>query len=314
MGKRQHEWTYKQLDSEIEIGPLTEPQFVALVKNGTIVGSTLVRSSTRTENKWIAVKRIPAVAKFIGQPDRSPTAQVQRNEPPKVKELAAVGEPVSNPYAAPLTNSVNVKSVGPPISAETFYNRFMPLNSTIVTWLLRATMLAMAINALCFLCFILWGRSKVPSIVTAQTGVFYIQLSLGIAATIFFLIWKYQAYSNLKAACVNPLKTSAGWCVAVYFIPFVNLYRPATAMHEIQTRSKARIGSSVVSWWLLLFLVAILGRVASNAPGGDNKAGHVLTIVAICLTIIAGYLLLKIIRTITEKQRQYRLYLESNLN
>ncbi|MFK7768180.1 MAG: DUF4328 domain-containing protein [Mariniblastus sp.] len=324
MSKRQHEWTYKQQGSESEMGPVAEAQFVALVKNGTIVGSTLVRSSTRTKNKWIAVNRIPAVTKFIKQSDprqtsQSPKALAPNAQPPtnklsKAKDLATAAEPVLNPYAAPLTDSAAIKSLGPPIAAETIYKRFKPLNSTAVTWLLRATMLAMAINAFCFLCFILWGRSKAPSIATAQTAAFVIQLILWIATGIFFLIWKHQAYANLKAACVNPLKTSAGWCVAVYFIPFVHLYRPVTAMYEIQSRSKAGIGSSVIGWWLLLILVSILSRVASTAPGDDNKAGQVLTIVAICLGIIAGYLLLKIIRTITEKQRRYWLFLESNLN
>lgn len=320
MSTRQHEWAYKQQDSDTETGPVTETQMVALVKNGTITGSTLVRSSTRTKDKWIAVKRIPAVAKFIKQPKDRPTSdplnsQAPKNGPSISKDLAATSKPVENPYAAPITDEVASRSTGSSVAAATMLEGFKPLNSTMVTWLLRATMLAMSINGLCLLFFILYGHSKVRTIAAVQTGVFYLQLALFIATTIFFLRWKHQAYSNLQAACVEKLKTSAGWCVAVYFIPLVQLYRPASAMHEIQSRSKAGVGASVIGWWLLVFLGAICIRVAQTAPGGsENNAGNAVSLIGLCLAIAAGYLLLRIIRTVTEKQRRYGLYLENNLN
>lgn len=317
MSKRQHEWSYKLRKSEPEVGPVGEAQLIALVKNGTIVGDTLVHSKTRTKGKWVTVNRIPAIAKFIADPVEPTVAQSRSSHDPrrsaKANKPSNVDSiPVANPYAAPATESGS--SLGPPVAAKTIYNKFQPLDSKVVTWLLRSTMVLMAVNALCFLSFALWGRTKVPEIASAHIGVVVVQIILTIVTGIFFLRWKYRAYRNLQAACVVRLKTSPGWVVASYFIPFVNLYRPASAMNEIQSRSKARIGGLVLGWWLLIVIGSVLERVALTAPGTDNRAGHTATFVAILMTIVAGYLLLRIIRTITEKQQRYLLFLEDYSN
>jgi len=335
LSKPKHVWSYKQRGSETELGPVSEAQFVALVKNGTISGSTLVRSPTRTKNNWVAAKRISAVAKLIKPPTAEPPTaepptaesalEPPKNNPPIVAAAPTVdeepivgtviesGEPAANPFSSPGPGVVADASHGPPIDAQKIREQFKPLSSTAVAWLLRITLFVMAINGLCLLCFIIWGYSRVPSIQTAQMAVFIIQLILVILTAIFFFMWKYRAYANLQATCVNKLKSSAGWCVGVYFIPILNLFSPAVAMHEIQSRSKAKIGASVIIWWILMMVSSIMERVAWAAPGApENKAGHVLSIASICLTIIAGYLLLRIIRTVTEKQRRYWLWFEQN--
>lgn len=306
LSKQQHQWSYKQRELDRAIGPVSEAQLVALVKNGTIGTNTLVSSPTRTKNNWYAAGRIPAIAKII--------------KPPKAKDFAVVpnrpvtaGEAGANPYSATLIASVAVPP-GQTKAAKDIYDQFLPLNSTAVAWLLRATMLVMAIHGFLFWCFYHYGRRGSSSIATAQVGVFILQLVLVIATAIFFLRWKYRAYKNLQVACSTPLKTSAGWAVGVYFIPILNLFRPAMAMHEIQSRSKANIGYSAYGWWFLWILSGILARAAMNGPGSNNKAVFVVSIIAVCFSLIAGFLLLKIIRTVTEKQRRYRLSLRDSSN
>lgn len=298
---------------------------MALVKNGTIVASTFVCSETRTKNKWVAVTRIPAIAKFIEQPASPPETASTSGQPlviqPAVTSNAAEPKVQSanpfqpaNPYAAPATESFPQRSPTRSSAAKTIYEKFQPLNSTVLNWLLRATLFVIAINALFFFCFILRGSTKLPTLVTVGLVTGILQIILLIVTAIFYLRWKYRAYANLQAACVEPLKTSAGWSIAVYFIPIVNLFRPVMVMHEIQSRSKAGIGSLVIAWWILVCLGGILDRIAMTAPGNDNKAGHVVSFAALCMTLIAGYLLLKIIRIVTEKQQRYRRSLAGNLN
>lgn len=299
MNKKQHRWSFKQSESESATGPLEEAKFVALVKNGTIQASTLVNSPTRTKNKWVAAKRIPALEKLF--------------KPSKVENVAAApAKPKENPCVAPASDAVAPVSRIQTKAEKDIYEKFQPLKSTVLVWLLRATILVMAIDGFLFWCFFEYGRSNSPSLATAQIGVFIVQLILVIATAIFFLRWKYQAYKNLQVACSSKLKTTAGWSIGCYFIPLLNIFRPAMAMHEIQSRSKAKIGYTVLAWWILLAWGGILDRVASTAPGDDNRAGHFVTIVGFCLLIIAGFLLLKIIRTVTEKQRRYRVSLDPN--
>ncbi|MEM7479008.1 MAG: DUF4328 domain-containing protein, partial [Planctomycetota bacterium] len=288
MNNRQHQWTYKQVESADAIGPIQEAELVRLVKNGTIGRTTLVCSETRTANKWISAGQIAALAKFFDSPQR---------EEAKAKKAILVADP----YRAPPSDSVGART-----TAST-QEQFQSLNSTVLVWLLRATMFVMAVHGFVFWWFFEFGYRRNSGLVSLQVGIFIIQMILVLLTGIFFLRWKHRAYKNLQVACSGALKTTAGWSVACYFIPFINLFRPATAMHEIQSRSQAKIGFSVCSWWVFYLLSILLGRVAANAPGGnDNPAGNVMTIVAISLAIVAGFLLLKIINTITEKHRRYQ--------
>lgn len=289
---------------------MTEAEFIALVQNGSISSKTLVRSATRTKNQWVVATRIPAVAKHLKRTENARVGQAITAQP-SIAPSAVVGSPASptNPYAAPITSSNAGQPTIPSAAADGIYQRFQPLNSTIVMWLVRATMLAMAINAMLVFCFVVSGRSNLPTLATFQIGMVVLQILLLLVTAIFFLRWKFQAYANLQVACEQPLKTTPAWIVAVYFIPILNLFRPATGMLEIQARSKAGIGGLVLAWWILVILGGVLDRVAMSAPGSDNKAGHFVAFLGICLTLAAGYLLLRIIRTITEKQRRYRLSL-----
>ena len=311
MSKKQHQWLFKQQGSNSATGPVTEAQFVALVKKGTIRGSTLVMSPSRTENKWVAAKQIPAVAKLIKpQPPKRPAPRASKA--PRVENVvgAASASP-ANPYNAPVTASVVPEPRSQVKAAQEIYKKFQPLKSTAVVWLLRVTILVMAIHCILFWCLIKVGRSN-SAINIAQMGTFVIQLVLVLATAIFFLRWKYRAYKNLQAACDTPMKTSAGWSIGCYFVPLINLYRPATAMHEIQSRSKANIGYSVYGWWFLWILSGLLARATMNTRGAIDYRVYTISIVGLCLAIIAGFLMLKIIRTVTEKQRRYLLSLEKS--
>lgn len=291
MNQPQHQWSYKQRGSESAVGPIDEPEFVGLVKSGTIDARTLVSSPTRTKGKWVEANRIPALAKFFtpqieGMPDAKAT-------------------PNANPYRVPDRATVAANPQSPHGRAENIIDYFQPLKSAAVIWLLRATMLVLAVHGFLFWWFFEYGYSRNSSFASAQTGIFILQVVLTIATGILFLRWKYQAYKNLQVACSTRLKSTPGWIVGCYFIPLLNFFRPVLAMNEIQSCSRANLAYSAYAWWVLYLLAVILGRVAQTAPGNNNRAGHFLTIVAICLALFAGFLLLKLVTTISEKHRRY---------
>ena len=61
-----HQWFYmsKTILSEDQEGPITEKQFAELIKNGTIKPNTKIFSATRTKNRWLFAKQLPAFEKL----------------------------------------------------------------------------------------------------------------------------------------------------------------------------------------------------------------------------------------------------------
>lgn len=180
--------------------------------------------------------------------------------------------------------------------------------ASVAVWLLRFTILIMGIHCYIFWLFFENGRTRTLNL--AQQATLIAQLALCLITAVFFLRWKYQAYLNLQRACSSPLKFSPGWCCGFYFIPIVNLYRPFQAMNEIQARSKANIGYQVYVWWACWLLSAFVSRATWNARNVQLDRLCIVTIVSLCAAMIAGLFLLKIIKSVTEKQQRYRLALD----
>jgi len=72
------------------------------------------------------------------------------------------------------------------------------------------------------------------------------QLVALLAAGILFLCWFHRAYANLRAFGTEGLPHGPGWAVGYWFIPFVNLVRPATAARDIWNASDPAAGAR--SW------------------------------------------------------------------
>ncbi|MFK7817331.1 MAG: DUF4328 domain-containing protein [Planctomycetaceae bacterium] len=170
-------------------------------------------------------------------------------------------------------------------------------------WLIRLTMGMMATQ-----CFILWrlyegGQSN--ALMIALAIVFGLQFLLLVSGVVFFLRWKYQASANLHQACTKPLRFTPSGCCWYYFIPILNLFYPIRALNEIQSRSKARVGYMVYIWWLLWILASLIARASFDIS--RFEAACVVSVAALCVAIVSGFFLTRIIQVVTEKQRRYRL-------
>lgn len=182
------------------------------------------------------------------------------------------------------------------------------LESRAVTavWLLRITMLVMAVQIYIYKC--LYENRRQPELfdmLQIAAVVFWVLL---IVTGIFYLRWKYQASANLHTACERRLKYSPRACCGYYFFPLLNFFYPMQAMLEIQSRSKADVGYMVYIWWTLMMLSTFIERALLFGPGGDVLIGGDW-IILIGITVargVGGLFLIKIIKAVTEKQRRYR--------
>ena len=177
-------------------------------------------------------------------------------------------------------------------------------------WLLRITLLVMAIRIFVFWC--LFEGERGSDIEMANFATFIAGWILFFVTGIFYLRWKYQANTNLQRTCKLPLKFTPGRCCGYYFFPFLNFFFPMRALHEIQARSKASVGYMVYVWWALLMLSTLIERAFYAQPGSTFLTGRdwvVLSAIA-GMRIAAGLFLIRIIQAITEKQRRYRLAIE----
>lgn len=178
-------------------------------------------------------------------------------------------------------------------------------------WLLRITMLVMAVQIYLFWSLYESGRrSDLLEMVQMAVVVFWITF---IVTGIFFLRWKYRANANLHIAGKRRLNFSPRGCCGYYFFPFLNFFFPMRAMLEIQSRSKAGVGHNVYIWWILLMLGTLIERAIFLRPMYVFHEGDWIVLIAITsLRIIAGLFLIRIIKAVTEKQRRYRLALEDS--
>lgn len=107
-----------------------------------------------------------------------------------------------------------------------------------------------------------------------------------VASALFFLIWIYRAYSNLKPLGAKNLKYSKWWAIGCFFIPVVNFFRPYQVVNELWKASNPRIENydSISSpsrapllikfwwaFWLVYNLIALMAtRISSEAETVDD--------------------------------------------
>ncbi len=143
------------------------------------------------------------------------------------------------------------------------------------------------------------------------------QLAALIAAGILFLCWFHRAYANLKALGAEDLPHGPGWAVGYWFVPIVNLVRPATVACDIWNASdptanagswrRRKQPSLIIGWWLTFLLSGLVGRVGTSLWNGASdpdrlRQAAAVLLVADVLTIAAGVLAVVFVRETTTRQ------------
>jgi heme/copper-type cytochrome/quinol oxidase subunit 2 len=152
---------------------------------------------------------------------------------------------------------------------------------------------------------------------SVQTAVAVAQLAAVVLAAVFFLTWFHRAYANLRPLGADGLPHGPGWAVGYWFVPVLNLVRPATVAARIWNASDPRPpddaprrGSSpglVVGWWLTFVLSGLLTRVgnqmwASAHTSVDLRDAAAALVAADVVGIVAGCLAVLFVERTTDRQ------------
>jgi hypothetical protein len=89
-------------------------------------------------------------------------------------------------------------------------------------------------------------------------------------AIVLFLVWFYAAAKRARTLRRTRLSVSPAWCVASFFVPFVNLYAPYKAMSAVAAAldpmHTGKAPRTVLIWWIL-FLAQYAGAAFTNKLG-----------------------------------------------
>ena len=152
------------------------------------------------------------------------------------------------------------------------------------------------------------------------------------AAAVFFLIWLWQARSNLTALQVEGLSHRPISALFAFFIPIVNLYWPYVILQEIWRASHPRgvsdprawmetPSTSCIRWWWFFSIVGALPLMLSVVwydpnlfPNllGDQKVRElqfpiawILCVANVCMIAAAGFLIVTIADISRRQQLRY---------
>jgi hypothetical protein len=142
-------------------------------------------------------------------------------------------------------------------------------------------------------------------------------MGIAVLTGVFFLVWVYRAYKNLKALGATDLNYSPGWAIGGFFVPILNIVRPYQVISEIWKASayKARRsrGASwlyeptpifITAWWGLWLFSGFFDLLSATLIFGLEQGNvvsaaryRILSYIAnIACAALAGAVVLKITR------------------
>ncbi|WP_299193437.1 DUF4328 domain-containing protein [uncultured Erythrobacter sp.] len=198
--------------------------------------------------------------------------------------------------------------------------RVPALIATILAWAVCALTLVSALSLSIWL--IAYTQMAESPIMLAISGIAAaLSPFVYILSIVAVLVWVFMAHANLHRAGLTGLNYSPSWATFSFLVPIANLFVPFRAMRELANRSlgepeelAAADVDEVFSWWgcwigsfvvnlflLYTLLVAIIPWLWMTTP---FWATQVLIILANILTAGAAFFLIKVIKLVTNGQRE----------
>lgn len=139
----------------------------------------------------------------------------------------------------------------------------------------------------------------------------YSCVALNLLTIIVFSRWILVAHRTVRALGATGITITPGWAVGYFFVPFINLVRPYTAMKELWRASvdpehapTQTTPTLLPVWWTLWIVSGIIGQIAfrmsMHADGIDElKTVTVLSIVSCLFDVALAFAALGLVRAIT---------------
>lgn len=133
---------------------------------------------------------------------------------------------------------------------------------------------------------------------------------------VVFARWIIAAHKRVRVLGARDMTISPGWAVGYYFIPFINLVRPYTAMKELLRASMSpehaasQITPAILPcWWALWIINNIMGQIALRmSMNADTlqmlQAVTVVNMTASFLGVLLSVVALKLVKRITANLNQ----------
>jgi hypothetical protein len=148
------------------------------------------------------------------------------------------------------------------------------------------------------------GMGYAPAIRAIKDSIIGIGLAaiVGLVAGTVFLVWLYRARVNAEVISTWRQRFGRGWTVGAWFVPLANVVLVPMVVGDVFRDSGGRPDGLVGAWW-----TAVLGAFALDVygtiTGVTTKAAAVAFTIEAGVTLIAGALLIMIIREISRRQR-----------
>lgn len=135
---------------------------------------------------------------------------------------------------------------------------------------------------------------------------------------VMFLTWSWRARANAERLCPLPHRLSRGWVISGWLVPFF----PLVILEDVWRTSRPSPGDAAHArdlpratlihyWWFAVMACALVGLWLAAARAGEPTLDVLLNIASIttvlaALQLVAGALVIAMIRQITRWQTEVR--------
>jgi hypothetical protein len=136
-------------------------------------------------------------------------------------------------------------------------------------------------------------------------------ITLTIISFILGAVWMYRAAANAGELDPDTSRISPSWSVIWWAVPIANLWMPLRAVKQVWNSSHGlRLEEATPGffglWWACWIISYLMGNISSRMANSPNTDTYItaswLDIVGTPLTVVAAYLWVRIIRSISEAQ------------
>ncbi|HST18680.1 MAG TPA: DUF4328 domain-containing protein [Gaiellaceae bacterium] len=159
------------------------------------------------------------------------------------------------------------------------------------------------------------SASALRTSVDRVNGAADIELVLFVVALVLFLRWVHLSYRNLIALGTRDLRFTPGWAVGYWFVPVLNIWRPAEVLGDLWRATDPRADDNswrslrstpLIGWWWAIGLVAGPVAWAAQAMPADTiselHSKNAVLILVHVLEVAAGACLFAVVGKLTARQ------------
>ena len=154
----------------------------------------------------------------------------------------------------------------------------------------------------------------------ATLSAVWVSLPVFVASATVFLVWLWRARVNSERLSGVRHRMSRGWTIGAWFCPIVNLWFPRRIVDDIWRASRPGVPADqfqidplplsplVRAWWLVLianYVMQYLLRLRTNSADVTVSTFETIAVystISTGLMLVAGALLIRVVRQITEWQ------------